>query len=147
MSIVRWDPFGDVDVFFNRLLPAARWPRFALENDSGKAAAWAPSVDISETDQEFLINAELPAVKKEDLHVTVDQGMLTIRGERQQLKENKGEKLHRRERMYGSFERTFSLPDNINAEAIRCESRDGVLTVHLPKAAQTKSGPKQISVQ
>ena len=147
MSLIRWDPFADVDVFFNRMVPSsfANFPRLALEG--GRKLDWAPSADISETDQEYLIRAELPAVKKEDVQVTFDDGMITIKGERKQQKEDKNEKYHRTESFYGSFERRFSLPDNVNSDAIRCESKDGILTVHIPKVETPKSKPKQITVQ
>jgi len=148
MSLIRWDPFADVDVFFNRMMPNsfANFPRMALEA-SGRKLDWAPSADISETDQEYLIRAELPAVKKEDVQVTFDDGMITIKGERKQQQEDKNEKYHRTESFYGSFERRFSLPDNVNSDAIRCESKDGILTVHIPKVETPKSKPKQITVQ
>ncbi len=148
MSLIRWDPFRDVDTLFNRMVPTnfANWPRFAME-ENGKKIAWAPSADISETDKEYLIRAELPAVKKEDVEVTFDDGMITIRGERKQQKEEKNEKYHRTETFYGSFERSFSLPDNVNADTIRCESKDGMLTVHIPKTEFSKQKAKQITVQ
>jgi len=146
MSLVRWDPFADMDRFFNRMMPAsfARWPQ--LSSDTGKTE-WAPSADISETDLEYVIRASLPAVRKEDVNVTVDGGIITIKGERKQQSENKSEKFHRVESFYGSFERSFSLPENVNSDAIRCESKDGILTVHIPKTEPQKSKPKQISVQ
>ena len=148
MSLIRWDPFGDVDTLFNRMVPAhfANWPRLMMEGNV-KKVAWAPSADISETDKEYLIRAELPAVKKEDVEVTFEDGMITIKGERKQQKEEKSEKYHRTESFYGSFERCFSLPENVNADAIRCESKDGVLTVHIPKTEVSKQKPKQITVQ
>src|ERR1019366_1865907 len=99
---------------------------------------WAPSADISETDKEYVIRAELPAVKKEDVQVTVDEGVITIKGERKQQKEDKNEKFHRVETFYGAFERGFSLPENVNADAIRCESKDGVLSVYIPKTETPK---------
>ena len=147
MSLVRWDPFADMDTLFNRLMPSsfARWPR--LSGDGDNKLEWAPSADISETDQEYVIRASLPAVKKEDVQVTVDAGMITIKGERKQQKEDKSEKYHRVESFYGTFERSFSLPENVNSDAIRCESKDGVLTVHIPKIEPQKAQPKQISVQ
>jgi HSP20 family protein len=147
MSLIRWDPFNDVDTLFHRLAPRsfANWP--GLTESNGTKLDWAPSADISETDKEYLIRAELPAVKKEDVLVTFDDGMITIKGDRKQQKEDKNEKFHRVESFYGSFERRFSLPENVNADAINCESKDGVLTVHIPKAATTKQKPKQITVQ
>ncbi len=148
MSLIRWDPFADVDVFFNRMMPGsyANFPRLALEGN-GRKLDWAPSADISETEEEYLIRAELPAVKKEDVQVMFDDGMITIKGERKQQKEDKNEKYHRTESFYGSFERRFSLPDNVNSDAIRCESKDGILTVHIPKVETPKAKPKQITVQ
>lgn len=148
MSLVRWDPFADMDTLFNRLMPSgfARWPRLPTEN-GGKKLEWAPSADISETDKEYVIRAELPAVKKEDVAVTFDAGMITIKGERKQRTDDKTEKFHRVESFYGSFERSFLLPDNINSDAITCDSKEGVLTVHIPKVEMQTAKPKQISVQ
>ena len=146
MSLIRWDPFADMDTLFNRMMPTgfSRWPQ--LSGDNGKIE-WAPSADISETDQEYVIRASLPAVKKDDVKVTVENGIITIKGDRKQQKEDKSEKYHRVESFYGTFERSFSLPENINSEAIRCESKDGVLTVHIPKMEAQKAKPRQISVQ
>jgi HSP20 family protein len=146
MSLVRWDPFADVDTFFNRMVSSQFWPRLRPEAE-GKKLQWAPSADISETDKEYVIRAELPAVPKEDVQVTVDDGIITIKGERKQQNEDKNEKFHRIENFYGSFERRFALPDNVKSEAIKCESNDGVLTVHLPKLDSAKQKPRQIAVQ
>ncbi|HVW67689.1 MAG TPA: Hsp20/alpha crystallin family protein [Steroidobacteraceae bacterium] len=148
MSIVRWEPFAEMDSLFNRLAPTMfnRWPT-RLGGSNGNNVEWAPSADISETDKEYLIRAELPAVKKEDVKVTVDDGLITIEGERRQQKEDKNEKMHRVESFYGHFTRSFSLPDSIEEGAIRCESKDGVLTVHIPKAQTPKQQPKQIKVE
>lgn len=148
MSLVRWEPFSNVDELFNRMLPASfgRWPRFALPSN-GEKHEWAPSADISETEKEFLIRAELPAVKKEDVKVTIDQGMITIEGERKQEKEDKTEKYHRVESFHGSFMRSFSLPENVSTDGIRCESKDGVLTVHIPKVKVEAPKAKQIKVE
>lgn len=147
MSLIRWDPFSDMDAMFNRMMGGrlARWPR--LSADDGRKMEWAPSADISETDKEYVIRAELPAVKKDDVQVTFEDGLITIKGERKQQKEDKNEKYHRVESFYGTFERTFSLPDNVDADTIRCESRDGILTVHIPKRESVKHKMKQISVQ
>ena len=148
MSLIRWEPFGDVDTLFNSLMPSsyANWPRLSVEGN-GKKLDWAPSADISETDREYVIRAELPAVKKEDVQVTFEDGMLTIKGERKQQKEDKNEKFHRVESFYGSFERRFSLPENVNADTISCDSKEGILTVHIPKTEMLKQKPKQITVQ
>ena len=106
---------------------------------------WAPLVDISEDDKEYLIKAELPEVKKEDVRVTAEEGTLTIMGERKFEKEEKGKKYHRVERAYGSFGRTFSLPDDASPGKVSAEFKDGVLTVHLAKNEKTK--PQQIEVK
>ena len=149
MSLIRWDPFSDIDRTFNRMLRKsfAGMPRLSREGDGGTKLEWAPSADISETEKEYLIRAELPAVKKEDVKVTVDGGMITIEGERKQQKEEKTEKFHCVESLYGNFTRSFSLPEDINVEGIRCEDKDGVLTVHIPKTHTEKAKVKQIKVE
>jgi len=149
MSLIRWDPLSEVDTLINRLMPSglAGWPRLAMQGNGGRKLEWAPSADISETDKEYVIRAELPAVQKEDVQVMLDEGVITIKGERKQQTEDKNEKFHRVESFYGSFERSFSLPENANADAIRCESKDGILTVHVPKIETPKHKPKQITVQ
>ena len=90
-------------------------------------------LDVSETDAEYLVRADLPAVKKEDVSVTVENDAVTIAGERKFDKEEKSERVHRRESFRGLFSRSLSLPDNVDANGIRAESKDGVLTVHIPK--------------
>jgi HSP20 family protein len=146
MSLVRWEPFSGVDEMFNRF-PSffGRWPRFAAETES--KFDWAPSVDISETGEEYLIRAALPAVKKEDVEVTVADGMLTLSGERRQKEEQKDEKFHKVETYYGSFSRSFALPDAVDEAAIRAESKDGVLTIHVPKTRVETKKPTTIKVQ
>lgn len=149
MSLVRWDPFSGTDEIFNRLMPAVlgRWPRYSFPANGATKYEWAPSADISETDKEFLIRAELPAVKKEDVRVTVDHGTITIEGERRQEKEDKNEKYHRVESFYGSFARSFSLPESADADAIKCESKDGVLVVHIPKKQVATPQARHIKVE
>jgi HSP20 family protein len=145
MSLIKWQSLGDFDDAFGRLMPSLfnRFPRVTADN--GGKFEWAPSADISETDQEYLIRAELPAVKKEDVKVTLDQGMITIHGERKEEKETKDEKVHRVESFRGAFSRSFSVPGNIDEKAIRADAKDGVLTVHLPKVKA--SAPKTVEVK
>jgi len=145
MSVVRWEPFSSMDDMFNRIpgLFGRLTPFSGLPNN----ADWSPSVDISETDQEFILRAALPAVRKEDVSVTFEDGMLTLSGERTQREEQKDEKVHKVESFYGSFARSFVLPDAIDAQAIRAESKDGVLTVHLPKTKVEAKKPTTIKVQ
>jgi HSP20 family protein len=147
MNIIRWEPFRSIEDAFNRM-PSLfdRLPRF-LDTDGERRLEWAPSVDISETDTEYRLRAELPAVRKEDVHVTFDDGMITISGERKQSKEEKSERFHRLESFYGKFSRSFSLPDNADSTAIRAESREGVLTVHVPKTKVQQKQVTEIKVQ
>ena len=105
----------------------------------------APAVDVQETEQEYLIKAELAGMKKEDVKVNVLNGVLTIEGERTQEKEEKGKKFHQVERLYGTFVRQFSLPAEVDAAKVQAEYKDGVLSVHLPKAAVTK--PTAVTVK
>jgi len=139
MSLIRWEPFAGMDDMFSRLPGVfGRWP--LLTGNGEQSMEWAPSVDISETGAEYLIRATLPAVKKEDVVVSVDNGILSLSGERRQKDEQKDEKVHKVESFYGSFARSFALPDGTDAAGISAESKDGILTIHVPKA---KSEPKK----
>jgi HSP20 family protein len=146
MSLVRWEPFSAMDEMFSRY-PSffARWPKLAADAES--KLDWAPSVDISETGEEYLIRAALPAVKKEDVKVTIDDGMLTLSGERRQQEEQQKEKSHKVETFYGSFSRSFALPDTVDEAGIRAESKDGVLTIHVPKTKVETKKATTIKVQ
>jgi len=147
MSLIRWEPFTGSNELFARMPSLfGRLPR-AFEFNGQQPVEWTPSVDISETDAEYLIRADLPAVKKEDIQVTFDEGMLTISGERRQMTEEKQEKSHRVETAYGKFSRSFSLPDNVDAANIRAESKDGVITVHVAKIKVAPKKPTEIKVQ
>jgi HSP20 family protein len=108
-------------------------------------ADWAPRVDIAETEKEYSIKAEIPEVKKDDVKVTVDNGVLTIKGERKQEKEEKNKKFHRVERFYGSFTRSFTLPDKVDENRIEASFKDGMLTLTIPKTEASK--PKAIDVK
>jgi HSP20 family protein len=104
-------------------------------------------VDIGEDDKEFIVKAELPEVKKEDIKVNVEDGTLSISGERKVEKEEKGLKFHRIERAYGRFERLFTLPDGADASKITSEFKEGILTIHLPKSPNLKPTSHMIPVQ
>ena len=108
-------------------------------------AKWAPLVDIVEHDKEYLIKAELPEVKKDDVKVTVQEDVLTITGERTFEREEEGRKYHRIERAYGRFARSFTLPEDADGNKVAAEFKDGVLKVHLPKSERAK--PKSIEVK
>jgi HSP20 family protein len=147
MNLVRWDPFReleDVSTRLNRLFnqPFGRRP---MEDEGSLMAEWAPAVDVQETDGEYLIKADLPDVKKEDVHVELQDGMLCLRGERRQEKEEKGKKFHRIERAYGQFERRLALPSEVDPQKVAAEFKNGVLNVHLPKSAHAK--PRAIEVK
>ncbi|MBS0579280.1 MAG: Hsp20/alpha crystallin family protein [Proteobacteria bacterium] len=144
MNLMRWEPFAGMDDFFTRMPSLfGRWPQLTGEQNM----EWAPSVDISETGEEYLIRATLPAVKKEDVVVTVDNGILSLSGDRRQKEEQKDEKFHKVESFYGSFARSFSLPDGTDAAAIRAESKDGILTIHVPKTKAEEKKATTIKVQ
>jgi HSP20 family protein len=148
MNVVRWDPIREMDHLFSRM-PAnfmGRWQRLAADTDDGEPA-WTPTLDVSETDSEYVVRADLPAVRKEDVSVTIDNDALTIAGERKFDKEEKSEKVHRRESFRGMFSRSLSLPDDAKADGIRAESKDGVLTVHIPKAKSERAKAIEIKVQ
>jgi HSP20 family protein len=147
MTLVRWDPFRELEDMSDRLNRVISRP--ALPRTSGKetmvVADWVPSVDVSETEGEYQIKAEIPDVKKEDVKVTVEDGVLTIQGERKQEKEEKGKKYHRVECSYGSFVRSFTLPDLVDEGKVKAEFKDGVLNLKLPKSEKAK--PKSIEVK
>jgi HSP20 family protein len=107
-------------------------------------ADWVPPVDISETDGEYHITAELPEIKKEDVTVTLENGVLTLQGERKQEEEENGRKNHRIERSYGRFVRSFTFSDVVDDTKVRAELKDGVLHLHLPKSEKAK--PKAIDI-
>jgi len=128
----------DLSSRFSRLL--TRWPfRGEAGGESLAVAEWSPSVDISETDSEYLIKAEIPEVDKKDVKVTVQDSVLTIQGERKREKEEKGKRFHRVERSYGAFLRSFDIPDGVDADRVRAEFKDGMLSVHLPKTEKAKA--------
>jgi HSP20 family protein len=108
-------------------------------------AQWTPLVDITEDEKEYLIKAELPEMKKEDVRLTVENDVLAISGERKFEKEEKGRKYHRVERAYGSFVRSFSLPEDADGSKVTADFKDGVLQVHLPKSVKAK--PKAIEIK
>lgn len=149
MSIVRWDPFRELEDMSERLNRVFGRSGLARGESHAKDAMtvfdWSPTVDIAETPEEFQIKAELPEVKKEDVKVSVDRGVLRIEGERKQEKEEKGKKFHRVERSYGSFLRTFTLPANVEESNVQAEFKDGVLNVRLRKSEKAK--PRSIDVK
>jgi HSP20 family protein len=141
-AITRWTPFhlstlqNEVNRLFERTVPA--------RGDNSALTAWPPSVDVYETENELVIKADLPDLNEKDLDIRVENNTLTIRGERKFEQTVKEDNYLRIERNYGSFSRSFGLPNTVNTEAIKAEYKNGVLTVELPKSAESK--PKQIKV-
>ena len=143
-SFLPVNPFGDVSSFqrgMSRLFAEAFGAR---ERDEATLSAWSPAVDVYEDDNSYVIKAELPEVSRDDVKVSLDKNVLTINGERRFENEDKRDNYHRIERSYGQFCRSFSLPPNVNAEAIGAEFKEGVLRLTLPKKEEAK--PKQIQV-
>lgn len=143
MTLIRWEPFRELDDIFSRYSPLfGRTGRAVARQED---AAWAPAANISETDAEYLIKAELPEVSKDDVKVTVDENVITISGERRKEAEHQDEKLHRVESFYGQFSRSFRLPEDADIGAIQAESRNGMLKVRVPKTPAPK--PRTVEVQ
>lgn len=144
MALIKWEPLREIEDVFDRYTRAMGWPS-SRGQELVTTGDWSPRVDISETDNEFVIKAEIPEVKKEDVKVSVDNGVVTIQGERKQETEEKGKKFHRVERYYGSFVRSFTLPDNIDETKVKATFKDGMLNIQIPKTAEAK--PKAIEVK
>ncbi|MEX1244456.1 MAG: Hsp20/alpha crystallin family protein [Thermoanaerobaculia bacterium] len=151
MNLIRYEPrtfpffreMEEVSDRLNRFLGGRT--RANGERESLVVTDWMPPVDIQEIETEYLVKAELPEVRKEDVKVTVENGVLTIQGERKQEKEEKGKKFHRVERSYGTFLRTFTVPVDAEENKVAADFKDGILRVHLPKTE--KSRPKAIEVR
>jgi HSP20 family protein len=146
MAMVRFDPFRDIAVLqdrMNRLFNDVYNPR--QSDDLLNRGTWTPAVDIYEADGKLVLKAELPDMRREDIDVSVENHTLTITGERKLDQEIKQENFHRIERAYGSFVRSFSLPNTVDAAKIAAEYKNGVLTVKLPVREEAK--PRQIQIE
>jgi len=148
MEVVRWEPFRDlvsIQDRMNRIFEGAfRGTRPGSEDDWALGGTWAPAVDIFEKDGSIVLRAELPGVDPNDVDVRVENNVLTLRGERKFESEVKREQYHRIERAYGTFSRSFTLPNVVDTEKIKAEFKDGLLQVSLPQKEEAK--PKQISI-
>jgi HSP20 family protein len=145
MTLIRWEPFRDLDDIFSRYSPLFGRTAVRAATGSESDAGWTPAADISETEGEYLIKAELPEVSKDDVKVTVDENVITISGERRKEAEQKDEKVHRVESWHGHFSRSFRLPEDADIAAIQAESRNGVLKVRVPKTPAPK--PRTVEVR
>lgn len=145
MSITRWDPFRNISTLqeqVNRLFENS--VQGNRPGDNSALTSWAPAVDIYETENELVLKADLPDLNEKDLDIRVENNMLTVRGERKFEQNVKEDNYLRIERTYGAFSRSFGLPNTVNTEGIKAEYKNGVLTVQLPKRAESK--PKQVKV-
>ncbi len=142
-----WDPFRELEEMRKRMASLWDRPLELLEAPSERLelAEWRPLADITEDDKEYLVKIEIPGMKRDEVKVSMESGVLTISGERKLEKEEKSKKYHRVERAYGSFSRSFVIPDDVVAEKIDAEFKEGILQVHLPKGEHAK--PKTIEVK
>lgn len=148
MKLVNWNsPFGELENYFNRLQNLNNWPTNNKENGELTMPDWAPKVDIKETKESYIIKAELPGVNKNDVSVTLEQGVLTIRGEKKFEKEYDEEKTHRVECSYGSFVRSFSLPESVDENKVTANFKDGLLNLLIPKSPKAKQKSIEINVE
>ncbi len=139
----RWDPFRDLQRLQEEMNRAFDDRLYATRD--GESVGWSPRVDIFEDEEGVSLKFELAGVDPKDVDIRFENGVLTLRGERKLEREDKRENYHRVEMSYGTFTRSFSLPGTIDAEKIKAESKNGVLTVHLPKKPEAK--PKSIQVK
>ena len=147
-AVTNWNQYRNLEALqhsLTSLFNRAQTPMPEGQEVPMRVADWAPLVDISEDPKEYVIKAELPEMKKEDVKITLEDGMLTITGDRKFEKEENGKKYHRVERAYGSFLRTFSLPDDASPGNVSADFKDGVLKVRLTK--DEKARPQQIEVK
>jgi HSP20 family protein len=148
--ISTWNPLREMEEAQNRFNPffSRGFPNRigSGEIHSLAVADWSPEVDISEDDHGYLLKADLPEMKKDDVKVTVEDGVLSFSGERKPEKEDRKKKFHRTERCFGTFRRTFTLPEDADSTKVTAEFRDGVLKVHLPTTTTAKSKATQVKV-
>ena len=150
-KLITWNPIREMEEAQNRFNPffLAGFPNrmgSGPEIHSLAVADWSPEVDISEDDRGYLLKADLPEMKKDDVRVTVEDGILCVSGERKTEKEDQKKKFHRIERSFGTFRRSFTLPEDADSTKVTAEFRDGVLKVHLPTTPVARSKATQVKV-
>ncbi len=141
MTLVRWNPFREMDDVFNPYQTG-----FLTKPSDISSTEWSPLADITETEEAFHVKAELPGVKKDDVNVSLSNGVLTLKGERKTEEETKDEKQHRIERFHGTFVRRFDLPDNIDQDGITADYVDGILSLTIPKTTKTTPETMKIDI-
>ncbi len=152
MALIKWEPLRDIEDMFERYsrslgAPFVRPSDFTRSSELVANGEWSPRVDISENEGAFLIKAEVPGVRKDDVQVTLENGVLTLQGERHQEHEEKGLRFHRVERSYGNFIRSFTLPNNVDAQQLKAHFHDGLLEVEIPKMPEAQSSSISIPVE
>jgi HSP20 family protein len=148
-TLITWNPLREMEAAqnrFNHFLGGFPNRTNHGETHSLTVADWSPEVDISQDDHEYLLKADLPEMKKDDVKVSVEDGILCVFGERKMEKETQNKKFHRIERSFGNFRRSFTLPEDADSTKVTAEFRDGVLKVHLPTTAITRSKTTEIKV-
>ena len=145
MKLAKWDPFREVEELFDHRSRSLDWPFHGGRELSKRSVDWAPKVDISETKGNFNIKVEVPGVKREDVKINIDDHVLSVHGESKHEKEEESEEFHRVERFYGSFSRSFSLPENVDEDGVEATFKDGLLTLSIPKTEVAK--PKAIEIK
>jgi HSP20 family protein len=154
MSLIRWNPTRESMTWPSDVFNVQREINRVFDNffrggsqwdDTQELTAWTPAVDIAELEDRFQVRMELPGVNKDDVKITLENNILTVRGEKKQEKEDAGKNYHRVERSYGAFQRSFTLPVTIKSDRIDAGFKDGILTIALPKSEEAK--PKQIEVK
>src|SRR6266480_1916861 len=148
-TLITWDQLREMDEAqnrFNRFLGVSRNRIGNGEPHNLTVADWSPEVDISEDDQGYLLKADLPEMKKDDVRVTVQDGILCVSGERKSEKTDQKRKFHRIERSFGNFRRSFTLPEDTDSTKVTADFRDGVLKVHLPTTTKAKSKALEVKV-
>jgi HSP20 family protein len=146
MALTRWDPFRDVLALQNRMNSLFQeYNRSNQDSDVLSTASFAPPVDIYEDEHKIVLKLEVPGIKESDLDIQVENNVLTVKGERKFENEEKEENFHRIERRYGSFYRSFTIPNTVNPESVKASYDAGVLRIELEKRAEAK--PKQIKVE
>jgi len=146
MELTKWEPLREIEDFFDRYTRAMSVP-LGRGSELIANGGWAPRVDVSESDAAFVIKAEIPGVNKDDVKVTLENGVLTLQGERRQEREEKSWRCHRMERSYGHFMRSFSLPGNVDEDHLKACFHNGLLEVDIPKIEHTHSQAVQVPVE
>lgn len=145
MRLMKWDPLREVEDVFERFSKTLAWPKKGGEEVMA-TNDWAPRADVMETEKDFVIKVEVPEVKKEDIKVLLENGVLSVKGERKMEKEEKEKKFHRVERYYGQFTRAFRMPDNVDEKNVSASFKDGILNISIQKKEKALPKGQEIKI-